>query len=116
MSIWKDEVVAPALSVALADTLEEAIELATRSDFANGACVYTDSAKPIRQFRDAMDAGMLGGERGCTCTNGLLPFFQVQEVVFRGTSCQRASFFMRERRWSWPDTDISAREAIICLN
>jgi len=44
MTIWKDEIFAPVLSVVGVDTLDEAIELANKSDFANGACIYTRTA------------------------------------------------------------------------
>jgi hypothetical protein len=32
----------------------------TSPEFANGACIYTDSVKAIRQFREEIDAGMFG--------------------------------------------------------
>ena len=60
MKIWKEEIFAPVLSVVRVDTLDEAIEVANQSEFANGACLFTDSSKAIRQFRDEIDAGMLG--------------------------------------------------------
>ena len=97
MSIWKDEVVAPALSVALADTLEEAIELATRSDFANGACVYTDSAKPIRQFRDAMDAGMLGGNVSVPAPMAFFFFSRYKKSFFGELHAKGRHFYARKK-------------------
>jgi len=74
MAIWRDEIFAPVLSVARVDSLDEAIALANRSDFANGACIYTDSAKAVRQFREGMDAGMLGVNVGVPAPMAFFPF------------------------------------------
>ena len=45
MKIWKEEIFAPVLSIVRVDTLDEAIELANKSEFANGACLFTDSCE-----------------------------------------------------------------------
>ncbi|MEH7119171.1 CoA-acylating methylmalonate-semialdehyde dehydrogenase [Neobacillus vireti] len=74
MKIWKDEIFAPVLSVVRVDSLEEAIELTNQSEFANGACLYTDSAKAIREFREEIDAGMLGINLGVPAPMAFFPF------------------------------------------
>ncbi|MEW9670416.1 CoA-acylating methylmalonate-semialdehyde dehydrogenase [Ammoniphilus sp. 3BR4] len=74
MSIWKDEIFAPVLSVVRVKDLDEAIALSNRSEFANGACLYTDSAKAVRQFREEMDAGMLGINMGVPAPMAFFPF------------------------------------------
>lgn len=74
MNIWNDEIFAPVLQVVRADTLEEAIELANASDFANGGCIYTYDARSIRQFRETMDAGMLGVNVGVPAPMAFFPF------------------------------------------
>jgi len=74
MKIWKDEIFAPVLTVIRAESLEEAIRIANRSDFANGACLYTDSAKAIKTFRDSIDAGMLGINVGVPAPMAFFPF------------------------------------------
>lgn len=74
MVIWQDEIFAPVLSVTRVETLEEAVELTNRSDFANGACLYTDSAKAIRHFRETIDAGMLGINVGVPAPMAFFPF------------------------------------------
>ena len=60
MKIWQDEIFAPVLSVVRIKDLEEGIELANQSKFANGAVIYTSSGKSVQQFRDRIDAGMIG--------------------------------------------------------
>jgi malonate-semialdehyde dehydrogenase (acetylating)/methylmalonate-semialdehyde dehydrogenase len=74
MKIWQDEIFAPVLSVVRVNTLDEAIEVANQSSFANGACIYTDSAKAIRQFREEIDAGMLGVNIGVPAPMAFFPF------------------------------------------
>ncbi|RUS49230.1 CoA-acylating methylmalonate-semialdehyde dehydrogenase [Cohnella sp. AR92] len=74
MRIWKDEIFAPVLSIVRARDLKEAIAVANESEFANGACLYTDSAKAVRQFRDEIDAGMLGINLGVPAPMAFFPF------------------------------------------
>ena len=74
MKIWKDEIFAPVLSVVRAKDLAEAIAISNESEFANGACLYTDSAKAVRQFRDEIDAGMLGINLGVPAPMAFFPF------------------------------------------
>ncbi|MCR8633302.1 CoA-acylating methylmalonate-semialdehyde dehydrogenase [Paenibacillus radicis (ex Xue et al. 2023)] len=74
MKIWSDEIFAPVLSVVRAESLDEAIAIANRSEFANGGCLYTDSAKAIRHYRDNIDAGMLGINVGVPAPMAFFPF------------------------------------------
>ncbi len=74
MKLWQDEIFAPVLSIARAADLEEAIAIANRSPFANGACLYTNSARAVRKFRDEIDAGMLGINLGVPAPMAFFPF------------------------------------------
>lgn len=74
MTIWKEEIFAPVLSVVRVKTLEEAIALTNESEFANGACIYTDSGSAVRQFREDIDAGMLGVNLGVPAPMAFFPF------------------------------------------
>jgi malonate-semialdehyde dehydrogenase (acetylating) / methylmalonate-semialdehyde dehydrogenase len=74
MTIWTDEIFAPVLSIVRAQDLDEAIQIANQSEFANGACIYTDSAKAIRQFREEIDAGMLGVNVAVPAPMAFFPF------------------------------------------
>ena len=74
MSIWEKELFAPVLSIVRVETLEEAIAVANKSEFANGACLYTDSAKAVREFREEMDSGMLGINLGVPAPMAFFPF------------------------------------------
>ncbi|MCO0600941.1 CoA-acylating methylmalonate-semialdehyde dehydrogenase [Peribacillus butanolivorans] len=74
MKIWQDEIFAPVLSVVRVKDLTEAINVANASPFANGACLYTNSAKAIREFREEIDAGMLGVNLGVPAPMAFFPF------------------------------------------
>jgi malonate-semialdehyde dehydrogenase (acetylating)/methylmalonate-semialdehyde dehydrogenase len=74
MTIWKDELFAPVLSIVRVSTLDEAIELINKSNFANGACIYTSRGEHMRQFRETVDAGMLGVNVGVPAPMAFFPF------------------------------------------
>lgn len=74
MTIWKDEIFAPVLSIIRVKNLQEAVKIANQSEFANGACLFTDSAKAIRYFRENIDAGMLGINLGVPAPMAFFPF------------------------------------------
>ncbi|EIP7501452.1 CoA-acylating methylmalonate-semialdehyde dehydrogenase [Listeria monocytogenes] len=74
MTIWKDEIFAPVLSVIRVKNLQEAVRLANQSEFANGACIFTNNAKAIRYFREKIDAGMLGVNLGVPAPMAFFPF------------------------------------------
>lgn len=74
MTIWKDEIFAPVLSIVRVKHLKEAVETANKSEFANGACIYTSNAPSIRYFRENIDAGMLGINLGVPAPIAFFPF------------------------------------------
>lgn len=74
MTIWKEEIFAPVLSVVRANSLDEAINLANESDFANGACIFTKDGSHVRTFRENIDSGMLGVNLGVPAPMAFFPF------------------------------------------
>ena len=74
MTIWKDEIFAPVLSIIRVKNLKEAIAIANQSEFANGACLFTSNASAIRYFRENIDAGMLGINLGVPAPMAFFPF------------------------------------------
>ncbi|MCM3159955.1 CoA-acylating methylmalonate-semialdehyde dehydrogenase [Metabacillus litoralis] len=74
MTIAKEEIFAPVLSLLHAESLDEALEYLRQSRYGNGATIYTKDAKAIRQFREEADAGMLGINVGVPATMAFFPF------------------------------------------
>ncbi|WP_026585444.1 CoA-acylating methylmalonate-semialdehyde dehydrogenase [Bacillus sp. J33] len=74
MKIWKEEIFAPVLSIVRVKSLEEAIELTNKSDFGNGACLFTQSGANVRYFRENIEVGMLGVNIGVPAPMAFFPF------------------------------------------
>ncbi|WP_404451250.1 CoA-acylating methylmalonate-semialdehyde dehydrogenase [Virgibacillus necropolis] len=74
MKIWQDEIFAPILSVVRVKDLDSAVELTNQSRFANGACIFTGDGGAVRQFRETIDAGMLGVNIGVPAPMAFFPF------------------------------------------
>ncbi|WP_210469894.1 CoA-acylating methylmalonate-semialdehyde dehydrogenase [Sporosarcina sp. 6E9] len=74
MRIWKEEIFAPVLSIVRVATLEEAIALTNKSDFGNGACLFTQSGHSVRYFRENIEVGMLGVNLGVPAPMAFFPF------------------------------------------
>lgn len=74
MKIWEEEIFAPVLSISRVKNLEEAIELSNKSQFANGACIFTNHGGKVRTFRETIDAGMLGVNIGVPAPMAFFPF------------------------------------------
>ncbi|MCM3691150.1 CoA-acylating methylmalonate-semialdehyde dehydrogenase [Neobacillus niacini] len=74
MTIAKEEIFAPVLSLLRASDLDEGLEYIRKSRYGNGATIYTNNAKAIRQFREEADAGMLGINVGVPATMAFFPF------------------------------------------
>ena len=74
MTIAKEEIFAPVLSLLRAKDLDEGLEYIRKSRFGNGATIYTNNAKAVRQFREEADAGMLGINVGVPATMAFFPF------------------------------------------
>ncbi|MEH7252609.1 CoA-acylating methylmalonate-semialdehyde dehydrogenase [Neobacillus niacini] len=74
MKIWQDEIFAPVLSIIRVKSLDEAIDIANNSRFANGACLYTKDGGSVRQFRETIDSGMLGVNVGVPAPMAFFPF------------------------------------------
>lgn len=87
MTIWKDEIFAPVLSLVKVKSLKEGIQLANQSEFANGACLFTDSASSIRYFRENIDAGMLGINLGVPAPMAIFPFSGWKSSFFGSLHC-----------------------------
>ena len=60
MTVGREEIFGPVLSVARAETLNEAIAQANRMALGNMATIFTSSGRSGREFRERVEAGMTG--------------------------------------------------------
>jgi len=74
MKIWQEEIFAPVLAVIRVKDVEEAIEIANTSRFANGACIFTNDGGKVRYFRENIESGMLGVNVGVPAPMAFFPF------------------------------------------
>lgn len=74
MSIVKEEIFGPVLSVVRVKTIEEAIELGQTCRYGNGAVIYTSSGSTAREFKHRFNAGMIGINVGVPASMAWFPF------------------------------------------
>jgi len=60
MSIAREEIFGPVLSVIRIKSLEEGIRMTQASEYGNGAVLYTQSGRAAREFKHRAGAGMIG--------------------------------------------------------
>jgi len=74
MTIAREEVFGPVLNVMRMQDLDQAIELANRSKYGNGAAIFTNSGGAAREFKQRIKAGMVGINVGVPATMAMFPF------------------------------------------
>src|SRR5581483_8720461 len=74
MTIAREEVFGPVLNVMRADDVDQAIEMANKSSYGNGAAIFTNSGKAAREFKNRVKAGMVGINVGVPATMAMFPF------------------------------------------
>ncbi len=60
MSVYRDEIFGPVLSVVRVASLDEAIALVNANSYANGAAIFTGSGYEARRFQREAEVGMIG--------------------------------------------------------
>lgn len=74
MAVGREEIFGPVLSLAHVATLEEAIARANQVAYGNMATIFTESGHAAREFRDRVEAGMVGVNVGVAQPFGFFPF------------------------------------------
>ena len=74
MTIAREEIFGPVLSVIRVNTLGDAIELVNRSPFGNATSIFTASGKAAREFSSRIEAGMVGINIGVAAPMAFFPF------------------------------------------
>ncbi|HLV82835.1 MAG TPA: CoA-acylating methylmalonate-semialdehyde dehydrogenase [Devosia sp.] len=60
MTIYKEEIFGPVLSVVRANTYNEAVDLINAHEYANGTAIFTRDGDAAREFADKIEVGMVG--------------------------------------------------------
>jgi malonate-semialdehyde dehydrogenase (acetylating) / methylmalonate-semialdehyde dehydrogenase len=60
MSIYRDEIFGPVLSVVRAGSYDEAVELVNSNPYANGVAIFTNDGGAARRFQNEVQVGMVG--------------------------------------------------------
>jgi malonate-semialdehyde dehydrogenase (acetylating)/methylmalonate-semialdehyde dehydrogenase len=60
MSVYRDEIFGPVLSVLRVDTYEHAVELINANEYGNGTAIFTNDGGAARRFQHEVEVGMIG--------------------------------------------------------
>jgi malonate-semialdehyde dehydrogenase (acetylating) / methylmalonate-semialdehyde dehydrogenase len=82
MTITRDEIFGPVLSVMRVDTLDDAINLVNRSPFGNASSIFTGSGKSAREYSSRVEAGMVGVNVGVAAPMAFFPFAGWKDSFF----------------------------------
>lgn len=74
MSVVKEEIFGPVLSVVRVETLEDALAIGRDCPYGNGAVIYTNSGRSAREFKHHFNAGMIGINVGVPAPMAWFPF------------------------------------------
>ena len=74
MSIGREEIFGPVLSVMRVPTLDDAIQLVNRSPFGNATSIFTSSGKAAREYASRIEVGMVGVNVGVAAPMAFFPF------------------------------------------
>jgi len=74
MSIVREEIFGPVLSIVRVGSLEDAIATVNRSEYGNMSVIFTDSGHAVRRFQRTVQAGMLGVNVGVPAPMAAFPF------------------------------------------
>lgn len=74
MTIAKEEIFGPVLSVIRAKTLDEAIHLVNNCAFGNTTSIFTQDGKAAREYQSRVDVGMIGVNVGVAAPMAFFPF------------------------------------------
>jgi malonate-semialdehyde dehydrogenase (acetylating)/methylmalonate-semialdehyde dehydrogenase len=74
MTIAREEIFGPVLSVIRVSTLDEAIDLVNSSPFGNATAIFTNNGKSAREYTSRIEVGMVGVNVGVAAPMAFFPF------------------------------------------
>jgi malonate-semialdehyde dehydrogenase (acetylating)/methylmalonate-semialdehyde dehydrogenase len=110
MSVAREEIFGPVLSVIRTASLDEALRLSQSCRFGNGASIFTRDGYAARRFRDHFNAGMIGINVGVPAPMAWFPFTGWSGSFFGDLHVQGTEgiqFYTRQKvtltRWMKPE-------------
>jgi malonate-semialdehyde dehydrogenase (acetylating)/methylmalonate-semialdehyde dehydrogenase len=82
MTIAKEEIFGPVLSVIRAETLDEAINLVNSSPFGNTTTIYTSDGRSAREYASRIEVGMVGVNMAVAAPMAFFPFTGWKQSFF----------------------------------
>ncbi|MGD9632863.1 MAG: CoA-acylating methylmalonate-semialdehyde dehydrogenase [Pirellulales bacterium] len=74
MTIGRDEIFGPVLTVIEVETFDDALVLINRSRYGNGTSIFTESGAAARRYREEVEVGMVGVNIGVAAPVSFFPF------------------------------------------
>lgn len=93
MSVAREEIFGPVLSIVRVGDLSEAIELINSSNYGNAAAIYTNSGAAARRFRYEVDAGNIGVNIGVAAPMAFFHFGGAKDSFFGDLHAQGRDAF-----------------------
>jgi malonate-semialdehyde dehydrogenase (acetylating)/methylmalonate-semialdehyde dehydrogenase len=108
MTIAREEIFGPVLSLIRVDDVDEAFDVVNRSDFGNAASLFTDRGADAKRFRHEVDAGNLGVNIGTAAPMAFFHFGGWDDSFFGDLHAQDEDvikFYTDEAVYieRWPD-------------
>lgn len=82
MTIAKEEIFGPVLSVVRVGTLDDAIGLVNRSPFGNTTAIFTNDGRAAREYSSRIECGMVGVNIGVPAPMAFFPFSGWKQSFF----------------------------------
>lgn len=112
MTIVREEIFGPVLSVVRVKTLEDALAIGRDCPYGNGAVMYTNSGRAAREFKRHFNAGMIGINVGVPAPMAWFPFTGWNHSFFGDLHIQGSEgiqFYTQQKmtmtRWFEPKGD-----------
>jgi malonate-semialdehyde dehydrogenase (acetylating)/methylmalonate-semialdehyde dehydrogenase len=105
MTIAKEEIFGPVMSVIKVKDLNEAIEITNKSNYGNAASIFTSSGKSGRRFQYDVECGNIGVNVGTAAPMAFFPFSGMKDSFFGDLHGQDAVNFFTESKvviQRWP--------------
>jgi len=82
MTIYKDEIFGPVLSVVRVDSYQEAVDIINENRWGNGTAIFTNDGGAARRFQNEIEVGMVGINVPIPVPLGFYSFGGWKESIF----------------------------------